>query len=98
MLGLRQCGFAQKSDLGGERAKESIASSRSPWEFCACYKVLHRKSIEHPAILTFVHDLLSPRLDQNALSLGSPKNSSIKLSVVDVAKSAAKAMQLEECR
>ena len=96
MLGLRQCSFAQESNLGGERAKESIASSGSPWGFCTCYTSLHRKSIEHPAILTFVHDLLSARRDQNVLSIGGSGHSRVKLSVANDAKSAAKAMQLKK--
>ena len=51
--------------------------------------------MERPAVLTFVHNPLPPRLDQNTPSLGSPRHSSIKLSVANVAKSAIKAVQIE---
>ena len=92
MPGFRKCSLAQESNLGGEGAKESIASSRSPRRFCSWSRSVNGGFMELHRELTFVHVMLFPSPDGNVLS-ESQLYTSTRLFVAKVTKSAAEAMQ-----
>lgn len=60
MPDIRKCSLAQESNLGGEGAKESGATSRSPRRFCSWSRLVIGGFVELPRELTFIHVLLFP--------------------------------------
>ena len=101
MPDFRKCSLAQESKLGGEGAKESIASSRGPRRSCSWGRSVNGGFVELHRELTFVHVMLFPSPDGNVLSMRSLElqlYTSTRLFVANVAKSAAEAMQWAICR
>ena len=80
--GFSKCSLAQDSNLGGQRAKKSIASSSSPLSFRTCHRLVHARSLRNLSEHTFVHVLLFLSLNQNVIPVGSQRYFSIRLFVI----------------